>query len=478
MIFASQIFLFWFLPLVLGIYYAVPTRARSLVLVLASYLFYGWWRLDFTLLMVISTVIDYFCGRGISRANAALPGLETDEVATARLNRRRKRLLLCSIIANLGLLAYFKYMNFGVDSLNAILASAGMEGVTWPSVVLPVGISFYTFQTMSYSIDVFRGEAPPVRRFIDFACYVALFPQLVAGPIVRYRSLADQLFKRSHTLEKFSDGALLFQAGFIKKILLADIAARVADAAFSLSAPSCLEAWLGTTAYAFQIYFDFSGYSDMAIGLGLMFGFRFPINFDSPYKSQSITEFWRRWHISLSSWLRDYLYIPLGGNRYGPSRTYANLMITMLLGGLWHGAAWTFIAWGAYQGFWLALERMLGKKPFYAATPKAMRMAVTFVIVLGGWVLFRAETFAQAQGFFAGMFGFGEASLGTLRFDVGRLDVVVLSVCALLVWLSRNSQEMIDRGSWLAKIMIAMLFPLAICQLFFSSYSPFLYFRF
>ncbi|MFH0946300.1 MAG: MBOAT family O-acyltransferase [Planctomycetota bacterium] len=317
MIFASQIFLFWFLPLVLGVYYAAPARARSLVLVFASYFFYGWWRLDFTLLMVVSTVIDYYCGRGISRANAALPDAEADAAATASLNRRRKRLLLCSICANLGLLGYFKYMNFGVESLNAILAWAGMEGVTWPAVVLPVGISFYTFQTMSYTIDVYRKEALPVRRFIDFACYVALFPQLVAGPIVRYRSLADQLVKRSHTFCKFSDGALLFQAGFIKKILLADIAARVADAAFTLSAPSCLEAWLGTTAYAFQIYFDFSGYSDMAIGLGLMFGFRFPINFDSPYKSQSITEFWRRWHISLSSWLRDYLYIPAATSRVG-----------------------------------------------------------------------------------------------------------------------------------------------------------------
>ncbi len=478
MIFTSQIFLFWFLPTVLALYYLAPRKTKSLMLVLASYVFYGWWRMDFVLLMVFSTIVDFICGGQIFKLGEQLDAdLPSDKAQ--RLRRKRKLFLLASVSINLGLLGYFKYMNFGVDSLNAILGSFGYEGVTWTEVILPVGISFYTFQTMSYSIDVYRKEAPPVRTLADFACYVALFPQLVAGPIVRYQTVADQLRNRTHTLAKFTNGALLFQMGFIKKMLLADSVAVIADGAFGLSAPTTLESWLGVYAYSMQIYFDFSGYSDMAIGLGLMFGFQFPINFDSPYKSRSITEFWRRWHISLSTWLRDYLYIPLGGNQKGPRRTYINLVLTMLLGGLWHGAAWTFIAWGAYQGAWLAFERLLGKTTLYARLPGFFQLLLTFIIVLGGWVFFRATNFEQALSILKTMACLGIGNSWTLEnMEVGRFEITGLIACAILVWTRKNSFQILQKpGAWVW-IFLPLIFLIAVTHLFFSNYSPFLYFQF
>ena len=478
MVFTTQIFLFWFLPLVLAVYYLAPFALRSAVLVAASYVFYGWWRADFVLLMLVSTVIDYFCGRGIHRLGLELKGSPPETSATRRVRRRRKVLLLCSVCANLGLLGYFKYMNFGVESLNVLLESLGWEEITWPQVILPVGISFYTFQTMSYTIDIYRGHALPARRFIDFACYVALFPQLVAGPIVRYRSLASQLNERVHSWSKFAAGVLLFEIGFAKKILLADTIAPIADEVYALAAPSTVDAWLGTLAYAFQIYFDFSGYSDMAIGLGLMLGFVFPVNFDAPYKSRSITEFWRRWHISLSTWLRDYLYIPMGGNRRGPRLTYVFLMTTMLLGGLWHGAAWTFVAWGAYQGFWLIVERLGGKRPFYARAPAVLQVALTFVIALGGWVLFRADSLDRAGSIFAAMGGLGASSTGAESIVLERLPVMAMLAAGVIVWLAPTSQVLVQTRARTLRPILALVFVLAIVHMFFQTYSPFLYFRF
>ncbi|MBL8769685.1 MAG: MBOAT family protein [Planctomycetes bacterium] len=478
MIFASQIFLFWFLPLVLVTYFIVPKSMRSLHLTLASLVFYGWWRIDFTALMLFSTVLDFVIGGVIGRAGQRLAALPPGSPEAIQLARRRKLVLTLSICANLGLLGYFKYMNFGVDSLNAILTTMGFPGVSWPKVILPVGISFYTFQTMSYTIDVYRGEAPPVRNIVDFSCFVTLFPQLVAGPIVRYQTLAEQLRERTHTWDKFALGASLFQIGFAKKILLADTVSRIADASFALQTPSTMEAWLGSVAYAFQIYFDFSGYSDMAIGLGLMFGFEFPVNFDSPYKSRSVTEFWRRWHISLSTWLRDYLYIPLGGNRGSEKRTYFNLLITMLLGGLWHGAAWTYVAWGAYQGVLLAFERFTNRRPLYWRTPVVVQVALTFVITLGGWVFFRATDIGQAGRFLAAMVGFGEGDAGSRRFAVDDLQWLALGACAFIAWVLPNSNQVArERTPWIV-FGAALAFPLAICHLYFQRYSPFLYFQF
>jgi len=399
LVFSSHLFLFWFLPIALGLYYVSPRRTRHLVLTLLSYVFYGWENPAFCVLLLFSTAVDYLAGL---RMDAAAGG-----DAAPRPSARR-RWLLFSLVTNLGLLGFFKYFNFGLESWNGLVRAAGLEGAaieTALRVTLPLGISFYTFQSMSYSIDVYRGRVRAIRSFVDFACFVSMFPQLVAGPIVRFAEVADQLRNRSHTLAKFARGAAFLSVGLAKKVLLANPCARVADAVFDAGSASVLDAWQGLVAYAFQIYFDFSGYSDMAIGLGLMLGFVFPKNFDSPYRATSMTDFWRRWHISLSTWLRDYLYIPLGGNRRGPGRTYVNLAITMLLGGLWHGAAWNFVAWGAYHGALLALERRVGEERLYSWLPRPLRIAVVFVLVLFSWVLFRAADLTSALDYFARLLG-------------------------------------------------------------------------
>ncbi len=462
MLFSSAAFLYYFLPLFLAVYYLVPRSARSLWITLVSYVFYGWWRPDFVLLMWFSTALDYNCGRGIVREQNA--------------GRTGKGWLLGSVLINLGLLGYFKYANFGVESLNVLLRSMGVDELGWTSVVLPVGISFYTFQTMSYSIDLYRRHAAPVRSLADFMCYVAMFPQLVAGPIVRYGTVAEQLHGRSHTLDKFYRGVLVFQSGMAKKVLVADVLASVADQAFGTSGLGAFDAWIGTVAYAFQIYFDFSGYSDMAIGLGLMIGFEFPVNFDGPYRSIGITDFWRRWHISLSSFLRDYLYIPLGGNRVGPVRTYVNLALTMLLGGLWHGASWNFIAWGGYQGFWLIVERLIGKSSIFSFAPRPLQVAGTFVLALFGWVFFRATTMSGALDHMAAMVGAHSDARALL--DVRPLHWFTMGLAALVVWLCPTTQSLIQRARTLWVLVLQVLFLLALVHLHYEHNVPFLYFQF
>ena len=341
MVFSSNIFLFLFLPIFLATYYLSPNRFRNLIIVLGSYTFYAWWRVDFLLLFVAVTAWNFAIGNMISRHGVRSEG--------------GKRWLIAGVTGDLAVLAYFKYANFGVESLNAIFESMGFQSMAWSSIILPIGISFYIFQAISYLADVYRGDAQASSDPISFAAFIALFPQLIAGPVLRYKDLENQFMARTHSADKFAEGATRFMQGFIKKVFIADSIAPLADTAFALSEPSTADAWLGALAYAAQLYFDFSGYSDMAIGLGLMMGFRFMENFNQPYISQSITEFWRRWHISLSSWLRDYLYVPLGGNRGGTFNTYRNLSLTMILGGLWHGANWTFMIWGAWHGFILAI---------------------------------------------------------------------------------------------------------------------------
>lgn len=470
--FANSLFLYYFLPLFLALYYLSPNRGRTLTLAIASYVFYGLWRPDFVLLMWISTAVDFTCGRRIEKARSAA-GADSGSKAG-------KPWLLFSLFVNLGLLAYFKYANFGVETLNEFLAQFGWQEVRWTGVVLPVGISFYTFQTLSYTVDVYRGSAPPVRSFRDFACYVAMFPQLVAGPIVRYNSIADQLHSRTHTLSKFFAGLLFFQAGLAKKVLLADVLNSVANEAFNASGGvlATTDAWLGSLAYTLQIYFDFSGYSDMAIGLGLMLGFRLPINFNRPYCALSFTDFWRRWHISLSAFLRDYLYIPLGGNRKGPLRTYVNLAVTMLLGGLWHGAAWTFVAWGAYQGAWLIAERLSGRSSLWSRAPKPVGMALTFVAVMVGWVLFRAENMGDALHIIRALAGFdSEEGYRRLVF-VGPGKLIAGATGLALILFLPTTQELARRLPrwWIFLLQVAFVWSLA--HLHFEGHVPFLYFQF
>lgn len=464
MIFASFIFVCWFLPAVLSVYYLLPLRAKNLYLTAMSFAFYGWWRPDYLWLMTFSTVVDYVISRIIGPVES---------------NRRaRGWWLLLSIAVNLGLLGWFKYANLVVDCVNEIRTATGGAPLAWEKVLLPVGISFYTFQSMSYTIDVYRGVVKPVRSFLDLLCYVSMFPQLVAGPIVRYSDVQLQINHRTHTLQKLSVGAVLFMLGFAKKALVADPASRIADMVFGGNQPGFVDAWVGVTSYAVQIYFDFSGYSDMAIGLGLLVGFTFPINFDSPYKSLSITEFWRRWHISLSTWLRDYLYVALGGNRRGAVRTYANLMTTMLLGGIWHGASLTFLVWGAYQGFFLVVERLTAKRPLYGFLPHPLRLAITFVIVLVGWTIFRATSFGQLAGFTAGMVG--GHGIGALPIPATfALDAYVATVVGLVIAFTMpNSQALVGRFRPGFVLATCALFAIAFAHLLSNKNSPFLYFQF
>ncbi|HUU00993.1 MAG TPA: MBOAT family protein [Myxococcota bacterium] len=467
MVFTSHIFVFYFLPACLLVYYLLPRRFRNLFLTVASYLFYGWWKPWFVTLMMTSTMVDYVAGRVISAAGAS--------------KRRRKLALIVSMCTNLGLLAVFKYAMFTQENLNTMLHLFGAQGFEVLRITLPIGISFYTFQTMSYTIDVYRGTAKPVRRFVDFSCFVALFPQLIAGPIVRYNTIAEQLDNRRHTLDLFSSGVMLFILGFAKKILLANPVGAIADAAFAVNGPSALVAWLGALAFTFQIYFDFSGYSDMAIGLGRMFGFEFPKNFNSPYQSESITDFWRRWHISLSTFLRDYLYFPLGGNRRGARRTYFNLATVMLLGGLWHGAYWQFVVWGAYHGALLIAERLIGKKSYYAGLPHPVRVAMTFGLVVISWVPFRADNMGQALRHVGSMFGLTSSapSAGLLYGQLLSFNCLfMLAVCALLSGFKTQAWDFAEKLSWAKVPVLVVLFVVSCAAMFAQAFNPFLYFQF
>ncbi len=478
MVFSSHLFIFYFLPVTLSLYYLAPQRLRPVVLTLLSYIFYGWANPAFVLLMLFSTLVDYSMGLRIFRGHK----LAQSDLAGGRTMQRRA--LALSIVTNLALLGYFKYANFGIDSYNSLIDTLGWSGARWDMalrITLPLGISFYTFQSMSYTIDVYRGEAKPVRNFVDFACYVSMFPQLVAGPIVRFREVATQLAGRTHTMEKFARGATFFSLGLGKKILLANPCGHVADLCFDGGALHALDAWYGLLGYAFQIYFDFSAYSDMAIGLGLMFGFVFPKNFDSPYQSASITEFWRRWHLSLSFFLRDYLYIVLGGNRLGTARTYGNLILVMLIGGLWHGASWNFVLWGGIHGGMLAFERLQGKNSVYRRLPRAGRVGLTFAIVCLAWVFFRADDLGGAGAYLGALAGL-QNGIGSAGLLAGALYqpyyVGTMVLAAFVTWTAPQTWDFtrvltVPRVAWCG---IVLLTSLAILMT--QSYNPFIYFIF
>ncbi|HSC28404.1 MAG TPA: MBOAT family protein [Vicinamibacterales bacterium] len=480
MVFSSYLFLFYFLPVALALYYAAPLRLKHAVLTALSYLFYGWANPLFVVLLGASTAVDYVCGRVIAGAVA-----RSDSWTGAAAAPRAARVaLVVSICSNLSLLGFFKYFNFAVENYDALVGALGLTGLrleTAIRVTLPLGISFYTFQSMSYTIDVYRGRAPAIRNVIDFACYVSMFPQLVAGPIIRFSEIADQLRSRTHTATKFARGVAFFSVGLAKKVLLANPCGKIADLAFDAGSLGALEAWYGVTAYAFQIYFDFSGYSDMAIGLGLMLGFVFPKNFDSPYKSQSITEFWHRWHISLSTWLRDYLYVPLGGNRKGTGRTYVNLFIVMLLGGLWHGAAWNFLLWGGLHGVLLAIERLGGKAASYGRFPPAARVAFTFALVLVTWVFFRAEDLPSALRYLGCMIGQSEVQPGAALLS-GILYqpyyIGTFTLAAAITWGAPQTWDWTRTLTVPRSTAIALLFIVAAIVLTTQAYNPFIYFIF
>ncbi|MFZ1218231.1 MAG: MBOAT family protein [Chthoniobacterales bacterium] len=491
MVFSSHIFVYYFLPLALLGYYALaraPQRWRNFWLILTGYTFYGWAEPRFMPLMFATTFVDWLVSLIIAHDTWRFWRVLHKPVhqlsrSTPR-TRTQRHAILISVLLNLTTLGFFKYFNFGIESYNSLIQAFGLEHAqfdTFFRVVLPLGISFYTFQALSYTIDVYRGEAEAMANFIDFSCFVSMFPHLVAGPILKFSFLAEQLKHRVLTSDKFARGVAFFMLGLAKKILLANPCGKIADVAFDAGSIGTLDAWFGSLGYAFQIYFDFSGYSDMAIGLGLLFGFVFAKNFDSPYCSESITDFWRRWHISLSTWLREYLYVPLGGNRRGTRRTYFNLVLTMLLGGLWHGASWNFVIWGGLHGGMLAFERSQGREGFYHNLPRLFRIAFTFLIVLLGWVFFRASDLPRALQYLASMFGFGQPQAGAALLS-GILYkpyyLLSIGIAALVVWAGRQTWDWTQNMSLPKTALCFALGWLALVVLATQEYNPFIYFIF
>lgn len=460
MIFASLEFLTIFLPAFLLLYAVTPTPARNLVLLLASWLFYGWWNPTFLLLFIALTILAWAGG-----------------LLLARLHRRRRAALACLIVFNLSVLAWFKYANIVVDTAAGML---GQTGFVWRHVVLPIGLSFTVLQAISYFVDVYRGRFPAERRLLDFATYLAMFGHLVAGPIIRYDWIRTRLAHRALRWDRFCAGARRFMTGLVMKVLVADTLAPVAAQVFGSTRPSLVDAWLGCLAYTLQLYFDFAGYSAMAIGIGLMLGFRFPENFRRPYLARDLAQFWRRWHISLSSWLRDYLYIPLGGSRKGLARTCINLLITMAIGGLWHGAdSWNFLYWGMLHGAGLAVLRLWRSTGW--RLPALLAHVLTLVFVMLGWTLFRSPDASVAQDMLAGQLGLHQAGMSETLHNLMRVPVLLAFFFGLLWVVEPWTRLRLVRGPLMAglrHLALTVGFLLAFALVAARGATPFLYFQF
>lgn len=472
MVFSSSLFLLYFLPGFLLLYFLVPHKLKNYVALLASGIFYAWGAPDFIFIVVGSIIIDFYLVRAMHKA----------------VGRAKRQLAGASIVMNVGLLAYFKYANFFIENLDWMLEQFGREPVSWTHVALPIGISFFTFQKMTYTIDVYRGLHKPLERLADLALYILMFPQLIAGPIVRYNEIANQLVDRrdnEHADNRLT-GFFRFCIGLGKKVIIANTLGVYADQVFAADPTqvASISLWIGVLAYAFQIYYDFAGYSDMAIGLGRMIGFDFPENFNNPYISQNISEFWRRWHMTLGRWMRDYLYIPLGGSRVTAMRMYFNLWLVFLISGLWHGAAWNFVVWGAFHGFFLVADRLFLLR-LYKAIGKFPSVAITFVITLIGWVLFRAESMAQAWDYIIGMFSFrgGDAVFvdQSIWFMIlfGGFFAFWAYFPAIERWQGRlfaKAQKL--RYLVLMTLSAMIIFIISLASITSSGFNPFIYFRF
>lgn len=484
MVFSSPIFLFVFLPIVLLCCLLPNLRAKNIWLLVFSIIFYAWGEIFFVFLILGSTVVNYFLGRWVDR--------ETDP-------GRRRWAVAVAVMANVGLLVFFKYSNFAVNNLNLLLGDFGVRQIHLGTIRLPLGISFFTFHALSYVIDVYRRKWTSARNPADLALYIFFFPQLIAGPILRWNAMAPQIARRITTPAEFAEGVRRFICGLAKKVLIANAVALPADQIFGFLGqgrqPGAAFAWIGALCYGLQIYFDFSGYSDMAIGLGKMFGFQFIENFNYPYISTSIQEFWRRWHISLSTWFRDYVYIPLGGSRCSEKRTYLNLLIVFFLCGLWHGASWTFVVWGLYHGFFLILERTrFGKMLDRCFSP--LRHLYVLLAILIGWVIFRADTLSQAVVYMENMAGLvtrtAPVALQTLvsRQVLFAILAGIIFSTPLWPWLQQRVGELsaTSAGRWHAIKrtaflisefgLVAGLLILSLAMLAGSTYNPFIYFRF
>lgn len=468
MLFSSIVFLFTFLPAVMLLYYLLPVRFRNVILLLASLVFYAWGEPVYLFLMLLSILFNYFSGLDIAR--------------NLQDKRAAKRSLVFNLIINLAVLGFFKYEGFVLDTLNGIL----LVHISYHALPLPIGISFYTFQILSYIIDVYRGNVKVQTNLPNFALYVTMFPQLIAGPIVQYADVDEQLASREVSRTKFGEGSMYFIRGLAKKVLLANTSGMIFTEVSGLAKGNIavMTAWLGAFAYMFQIYFDFSGYSDMAIGLGKMFGFEFNMNFNYPYVSKSITEFWRRWHISLSSWFRDYVYIPLGGNRVSKIKHIRNLLIVWFLTGLWHGAAWNFVAWGLYYGVLLIIEKYL-LSPVLDRLPDVVRHIYSIVLVVIGWVLFFSSSFGQAADYIRVMFGAGAhgfADRESMYLLTSNLILWLILIFGSTPLVHFRYEHMLRSKKWnttiINSVVYAALFIVCIAYLVTETYNPFLYFRF
>ena len=468
MLFSSIVFLFTFLPAVVILYYLLPVRFRNVILLLASLVFYAWGEPVYLFLMLLSILFNYFSGLDIAR--------------NLQDKRAAKRSLVFNLIINLAVLGFFKYEGFVLDTLNGILP----VHISYHALPLPIGISFYTFQILSYIIDVYRGNVKVQTNLPNFALYVTMFPQLIAGPIVQYADVDEQLASREVSRTKFGEESMYFIRGLAKKVLLANTSGMIFTEVSGLAKGNIavMTAWLGAFAYMFQIYFDFSGYSDMAIGLGKMFGFEFNMNFNYPYVSKSITEFWRRWHISLSSWFRDYVYIPLGGNRVSKIKHIRNLLIVWFLTGLWHGAAWNFVAWGLYYGVILIIEKYL-LSPVLDRLPDVVRHIYSIVLVVIGWVLFFSSSFGQAADYIRVMFGAGAhgfADRESMYLLTSNLILWLILIFGSTPLVHFRYEHMLRTKKWnttiINSVVYVALFIVCIAYLVTETYNPFLYFRF
>ncbi len=483
MVFSSETFLFLFLPIVLIVHYFFGRKAWNIVLLIASLIFYTWGEKAYVMIMLYSISVSYIIGLLLVRATT---------------KNTKKYILSIGIALNLIPLIYFKYSGFFIENINDLLQTIDFKKLNFESVPLPIGISFFTFQAISYLIDIFRGEAKAQKSVLNLGLYISLFPQLIAGPIVRYHDIDKQITNRSITLDNLAYGSERFIIGLAKKVLIANTIGEFVDSVFSLD-PSDINAelaWLAIIGYSLQIYFDFSGYSDMAIGLCRMFGFNIKENFNYPYSARSIKDFWRRWHISLSSWFRDYLYIPLGGNRFGTSRTMFNLFIVFFLCGLWHGASWNFIAWGLFHGFLLSIERIRFFDRLLMQSPKILAHSYTLLMVLFGWVLFRAPTLEYAMEYYQAMFSFNrEIFMNVFLINKMNNELYIALLFGILFStpIYPNAKKRLNNLEFknptdqssvvvLARIvffiMLTGLTLLSIIATISGNYNPFLYFRF
>ena len=466
MVFSSTIFLCVYLPLVLLGYYICPKKGRNLFLLIVSLVFYAWGEPKYVFLMIFSILVNYIFGRLMDKNRGR--------------QKRMKLLLVLSVVIDLGLLSVFKYTDFIITNVNAIFGAS----FDLLNIALPIGISFYTFQAMSYTIDVYRDDVRVQKNLIDFGMYITMFPQLIAGPIVRYADVQDQLAERSVTTADFSEGVMRFVVGLGKKVLLANQMGAVWSEIYALGGDvSALMAWTGAIAYTFQIYFDFSGYSDMAIGLGRMFGFKFPENFRYPYQSVSITDFWRRWHITLSTWFKEYLYIPLGGNRCGLARQALNLLIVWSLTGFWHGAGWNFVMWGLYYFVILFIEKLFLLKAL-DKLPKLFRHVYALLLIVIGWVIFASDDVGVLLPYLGSMFGANGAIGGMDVYTLFTKAVLLIICCVASTELPKKlflsaTGAMNEKAAFTIKsVMTIALLALSMILLIGDSYNPFLYFRF